>query len=289
MELVAAISQAGSVTAAASSMGISQPAASAMLRRIESRLGFELFARKRQRLELSASGRALLPDITHALAALESVDRLAESMGRKRPGRLIIGAISAAGASILPSAVKRFQDDYPKVPVVLRSGTAVEVVDWAANQRIDVGIVLGGVAHEQVGARCLSELQLVCAMTADHRLARYTEVSVEQLASVPYIAHSRHLPIGSLTASALERAGHEFRPAIEVAQFSAACAFAEAACGVAVLDSLTALYAQRRGLSVRPLGAECRLTLNLIWPLARGLGPLATTLAQHLRLIQDVV
>jgi DNA-binding transcriptional LysR family regulator len=282
MQLLAAVSTAGSVTAAAASLGMSQPAASAMLRQMETRLGFELFSRKRRRLELTASGRALLPEVTHALAALESVERRAESMGRKRPGRLVVGTISAAAANMLPAAVKAFRQQHPHVSVVLRSGTALEVIDWAVTQRIDLGVILGSAAHEHLGARRLAELGLVCAMTKQHRLASRAEITPRQLARVDYIAHSRHLPIGALTAAALEAEGLAFQPAVEVGQFSAACALAEADCGVAILDTLTALYAERQGLVIRPLRARSDLSLNLIWPAALGLGRLAESLTQHL-------
>lgn len=287
MELFAAITRTGSVTAGAEAVGMSQPAASAMLRQLETRLGFELFSRKKRRLELTANGRALLPEVTHALAALESVDQLVDSMGRKRPGRLIVGTISAAAASILPPAVKRFQLRHPHVTLVLRPGTATEVVEWAAGQRIDVGVVLGSVAQEHVGFQRLAALKLVCAMVPGHALAKHEAVSLAQLSRVPYVAHSRHLPIGALTASALEQEGLKFKPAIEVGQFSAACALAEADCGVAVLDSLTAMVAERQGLVVRPLDAVGELSLNLVWPLARGLGLLAGRLTEQLHALRQ--
>ncbi|MDP9962885.1 DNA-binding transcriptional LysR family regulator [Variovorax paradoxus] len=283
MELFAAVCRTGSVTYAAAATGMSQPAASAMLRQMESRLGFELFTRRQRRLELTSNGRMLLPDVTHALAALDSVERLAESMGRKRPGRLIMGAISAAGASILPPAVHSLQREHPHVTVVLRSGTATEVVEWAASQRIDLGVVLGSAVHEHVGFQLLADLHLVCAMPRRHPLARQKEVTLEQLASGPYVAHSRYLPIGALTAAALEAEGLKFQPAIEVSLFSAACAFSEAGCGVAVLDNLTGLYAQQHGLAVRRLRAPGSLSLSLVWPLARGLNIVAKQFVEYLR------
>jgi len=275
MELFAAVCRTGSVTSAAAATGMSQPAASAMLRQLEARLGFELFTRRQRRLELTPNGRMLLPEVTHALAAFDSVERLAESMGRRRPGRLILGAISAAGASILPPAVHALQEQHPNVTVVLRSGTAVEVVEWAAGQRIDLGVVLGSAVHEHVGFERLADLHLVCAMRKGDPLARRKVVTLAELAAVPYVGHSRHLPIGALTAAALEADGLKFQPAIEVGLFSAACAFAEAGCGLAVLDNLTGMYAAQHGLVVRPLKANGTLSLSLVWPLARGMNMMA--------------
>jgi DNA-binding transcriptional LysR family regulator len=96
-------------------------------------------------------------------------------------------------------------------------------------------------------------------------------VTVEELMTGPYIAHSRHLPVGALTAQAIEAAGGEFKPAVEVMQFSAACAMVEAGCGVAVLESLSAGYAAFHGLAVKRLDASSDLSLIAAWSPSKGL------------------
>ena len=272
MALICAVARTGSVTASAAAVGMSQPAASALLRQVEERIGLALFTRRRRRLELTADGRILLPEITHALAALESVERMSQSMGKSRQRRCVIGAVAAAGASVLPGALQTLLKTQPDMAVVLRAGTAVEIVDMAVQQRIDLGLIYGSAGHEQVSVEHLAALALVCVMPAHHPYAVLPSVSVDQLAAVPYIAHSRFLPVGALTAQALESAGHDFKPAVEVMQFSAACAMAEAGSGVAVLESLAAHYAQRHGLVARPLLAMSDLSLTAVWSPEKGLG-----------------
>jgi len=272
MALICAVARTGSVTASAAAVGMSQPAASALLRQVEERIGLALFTRRRRRLELTADGRTLVPEITHALAALESVERMSQSMGRSRQRRCVIGAVAAAGASVLPGALQALLETQPDVAVVLRAGTAVEIVDMAVQQRIDLGLIYGSAGHEQVTVEHLAALALVCVMPAHHPYAALPCVSVDQLAAMPYIAHSRFLPVGALTAQALESAGHAFKPAVEVMQFSAACAMAEVGSGVAVLESLAAHYAQRHGLVARPLQAMSDLSLTAVWSPEKGLG-----------------
>jgi len=284
MALICAVARTGSVTASAAAVGMSQPAASALLRQLEERVGLALFSRRRRRLELTADGRTLLPEITHALAALESVERMSQSMGRSRQRRWVIGAVAAAGASVLPGALQPLLAQQPDVTVVLRSGTAVEIVDMAVQQRIDLGLIYGSARHEQVTVEHLAALDLVCVMPAQHPYAALAAVSVAQLAAMPYIAHSRFLPVGALTAQALEAAGHGFKPALEVMQFSAACAMAEAGSGVAVLESLAAQYAQRHGLVARPLLAPSDLSLTAVWSPEKGLGSLPRQLLDALKL-----
>lgn len=272
MALICAVARTGSVTASAAALGMSQPAASALLRQTEERLGLELFTRKNRRLALTADGRTLLPEITHALAGLESLERMSGSMGKSRQRRWVIGAVSAAGASILPGALQSVQAAGPEVAVVLRAGTAVDIVEMAVQQRIDLGLVYGAAQHDQVAMEVLAPLALVCVMPAQHPYAQLESIAVDQLAALPYVAHSRFLPVGALTAQALEANGHAFKPAVEVMQFSAACAMAEAACSVAVLESLAAHYAQRHGLVARPLLAASDLYLTAVWSPEKGLG-----------------
>jgi len=282
MALVAAINRTGSVTAAAQSAGMSQPAASAMLRQLEERLGFDLFTREKRRLALTANGRALLPEIANALSALDNVTRLTDSMRLGKTRRLVIGTVPAAGAALLPAAVCQLQAAQPDVMVVLRPGTALEVVDMALEQRIDLGVILGSGANEHVGYRHLASLGLRCVMRPDHPLAACSGITLEQLAGERYIGHSRHLAIGAVTSQRLEAAGLVYAPVVEVAQFSTACAFAEEGAGIAIVDSLSAMYAQRHGLVMRPLLVASDLPFSLVWPLNIGLSKTARLLADRI-------
>jgi DNA-binding transcriptional LysR family regulator len=210
------------------------------------------------------------------------VGKLAESMRPGKTRRLVIGTVPAAGASVLPEAVLALQKAQPEVAVVLRAGTALEVVDMAVEQRIDLGVILGTAASEHVGYRLLGKPKLVCVMRADHRLAKRKSISVAELAGEKYVSHARHLAIGAITAQNLEAAGYEFAPAVEVTQFSAACAFTEAGAGIAVVEALSGLYAERHGLITRPWKVESDLSLSLVWPLSQGLSRSAKKLADML-------
>lgn len=283
MALICALARTGSVTASAGMVGMTQPAASALLKQLEDQMGFPLFNRQNRRLSLTPDCRALLPELTHALEAIESVQRTVSGMGRRGPRRLVVGAVSAASASVLPKALRALTTKVPGISVVLRAGTATEVVDMAAKERIDLGLIYGSVVYEHLGAERLRPLGLSCVVPPRHPLARRREVDVADLARHPLIAHSRHLPVGALTAHAMEAQGIDFNPAFEVTQFSAACALVEEGCGVAVLEELSADYAQRQGLISRPLNVPTELSLTAVWPPTKGLGRAARELLNGLR------
>ena len=278
MALFEAVGRTGSVTLAAAATGMSQPAASAMLKSLEDKLGFALFSRAKRRLALTAEARMLLPEIVHALAAMDNAERVAASMRGGANARLEVGAVAAVGASILPGAMAWLQAQEPGVRVSVRTDMTLGVAGLASDQRIDIGIVIGSAALPNVGQRTLARLNLQAVMPAGHPLARRKRLALADLADTPYISLSRHLQVGALTARQFEQERLPFLPVIEVNQYSAACAFAERGLGVAILDSMSGLYARRHGLSVVPVDGEGGLDLDVLWPLNRGLGRVARQL-----------
>lgn len=282
LALLRAMYQHPTVTAAAASVNMSQPAASALLRSLETRLGFDLFTRENRRLQLTSHGRALLPEVLNALAGLDSVDRLARDIRHGSTTRLAIGAVAIVASSIMPAALRKLQAMHPAIAITVRAGTALEITDMAVDQRVDIGIVIGTPSEERVGVRLLSPLCLYCVMQADHALAAKPNVTLADVAAEKFIVLGTALPAGRATARELAAAGIDRTPAVEVMQSSAACALAAAGAGVAIVESLGALYAQRQSLVTRRLMSVEDLALHLVWPRGRSMSQPAQDLAHCL-------
>ena len=92
-----AIAEAGSVTAAAAALHLSQPSMSRQVRDLERQLGIELFTRTEGRLRLSAAGRDFLPVAQRLLA---QADALADTARAIAAGRLQALTIAAPGTTL---------------------------------------------------------------------------------------------------------------------------------------------------------------------------------------------
>lgn len=272
-----------SVTAAADSINMTQPAASAMLRDLEIRLGVALFTREKRRLRMTSEGRTLIPEVLNALAALEGADRLAEEIRRKKMARLVIGAVAIAASSLLPAALASLRRAHPEVGVIVRAGTALEIIAMATDHRIDLGIIIGTVADSHRVAKLdLAPLSLYAVMRADHPWARRNRITLGDLVDQPVIALAQTLPAGRSTQQAFENEGLPYRPIIEVAQSSSACSLAAEGLGLAIVESLGARYAQRQGLLARHIMALEDPALTLVWARDQALSPPALSLRQTL-------
>src|SRR3989337_3006337 len=95
--LVEAIAQAGSITKAASALGVSQPSLTAQLQRIERRVGGPLFRRDRTGSHPTALGEVVL---AHAKAVLATVHELDRSVRVQRTGTPTVTRVAATPGTI---------------------------------------------------------------------------------------------------------------------------------------------------------------------------------------------
>lgn len=283
LTLLRAMYQYDTVTAAAAAANMTQPAASALLRDLEIRLGFALFTRENRRLQLTSQGRALVPEILNALAGIEAVDRLAGEIRQGVLTRLAVGAVAIAASSLLPPALHHMRQHHPDTTVTVRAGTALEIIEMAIDHRVDLGIIIGSPSDlTRVASHALSPLSLHAVMRPDHPWATLPDLTIDKVAAAAPIVLAASLPAGRATREETEGRGLDFRPAIEVAQSSAACALVSEGLGIAIVESVGARYAQRQGLVARHLVTRSDPVLALVWAQDRALSAAARSLQQHL-------
>src|SRR5690242_14425686 len=95
--------QAGTMSAAAATHGISQSAVSLAIGHLERSIGAQLFARQRGRgLTLTASGRRILLDARELLRQAESLEASAKALGEEIAGELLVGCFSPLAPFVMP-------------------------------------------------------------------------------------------------------------------------------------------------------------------------------------------
>src|SRR5260370_34811062 len=88
LEAFRAVVECGSVTHAASSLGITHPAVSAQIARLESELGFSLFTRTGNRLRLTPEPIAFRAEVERTLDPNDNLGRAAERIRQAQDARV---------------------------------------------------------------------------------------------------------------------------------------------------------------------------------------------------------
>jgi len=172
----------GSFTAAAAELHVTQAAVSQQVRLLEKRLGFALFRRHANRLELTDRGRAFQPRLTDAFDAIE---RLIEEATLQSGLVLTVGVAPAFGLHWLIPRLKQFSRRYPQVQVHVAAGGATRSLndDWTCTVRRGRGDWPGYVAEELF----TTTLVPVCAPAMATGLRKQSDLRNATLIVVPHL------------------------------------------------------------------------------------------------------
>src|SRR3712207_770227 len=88
----------GSVSAAAETMGRTQPAVSRLLKELEEDVGFRLFDRVKGRLQPTSEARLFFEEVQRSFIGLDRIASIAGEIRRGRRGTLAIASLPAAAS-----------------------------------------------------------------------------------------------------------------------------------------------------------------------------------------------
>jgi len=115
LRLVAAIAEYGSITRAAAVLGLSQPAVSQHLKKIESRIGMPLITRAGRGIRLTDAGAVVARHATAVLAGLDSTAGELADLAGLRAGRVRLAAFPSASSTIVPRLLQSMAAEHEGV------------------------------------------------------------------------------------------------------------------------------------------------------------------------------
>lgn len=115
LHVVHKVAEFRSITAAANALDMSVATASAAVKRVEKKLGIELFVRSTRQLRLSTAGERYLPQCAQALNLLEQAQQQIKGGLGVVEGELRISLSSDLGRNLVIPWLDEFIDKYPKV------------------------------------------------------------------------------------------------------------------------------------------------------------------------------
>lgn len=231
-----AVLQHGSVTAAARSLGLTQPAASRLLSQLEQDLGFELFHRDRGRLVPTTDGLILYDEVERALDNVDRVQELARDIADFRVGQLRLVAPPSFLEAILPDVIARFLEAYPRVHLSIDSHGVETAKGMIAARAVDAGFVKLPLNRDDLKTRTVLVSQTACVLPLGHPLAEKTEITPHDLKGIPLVMLGRGQQFRARVEAAFAEVGAVPRIQVETHTVASACALAARGVGVAIVN-----------------------------------------------------
>jgi DNA-binding transcriptional LysR family regulator len=208
IEYFAVVAEHRNLRRAAEALGLSQPALSKSLRRLESSLSAKLVRRTPKGVELTTVGDALVAQVRRIRVTLNDVAREAADLSQGRAGHLRIGASPAVGED-LPAAYALLLEEAPKLTVQIITNDNDVTVPMLRNGELDLIFnyidFIPAARHEDLAQEHLYDDEFVVCASDRHRLARLKRVTLADLAQERWVLSNPQL----LNVQKLQRAFQE--------------------------------------------------------------------------------
>jgi LysR family transcriptional regulator of abg operon len=182
-----AVSEAGSLRAAARRIGVSQPAMSKSLAELEREFQAQLLTRTSRGVALTAAGRAFVARARVVQGELRKVEEDLAALRGGTEGTVAFGVGPALGLPLIPGAMARFRAERPRARVRIREGMRDALLPLVRDETLDFSITEKRADTTEPGIhfRLLFRLELAVAARKGHRLARATSLS--DLSDAPWL------------------------------------------------------------------------------------------------------
>lgn len=188
IDYFAAAAEAGSVSAAAQRLNVSQPAISAAVAALEETFAVTLFQRQHAKgVALTPAGQRLFAEARALLAHAQEFQSAAKGEAEAMAGPLDLGCFVTLAPFFLPALLKSFAAARPGIQVRPREGDHASLSRGLLSGAFDLALLYDLGFEDGIAAEPVGQVPLRAVLPADHKLARRRIVPLSDLAPLPFI------------------------------------------------------------------------------------------------------
>jgi DNA-binding transcriptional LysR family regulator len=263
IEVICAVIVEKKTTGAAQRLGISQPAVSRAIAKIEERIGRILFHREGGRLLPTADALALYERSQPIFETLRTV----EILGRGDQAlSLTILCPPTISMLFLETEVAAFAQVNPGIHISYDIASLREIPAAIAERQGDLGIIDANVLHSGLIQETFIDTQAVCMMPAGHPLSQLPVVTPQDLDGVPYVAIKRRHSLRGALDQIFAAADVNPSFVIETDAALSAARFIRAGMGVSVLNPFPLVLEEEDAIIGVPFEPKVPFRTNFVFP-----------------------
>jgi DNA-binding transcriptional LysR family regulator len=187
LELLVALAETLSFSAAGARLGISQSSVSHTISALEKSIGTTLFDRRTTPTTLTATAERLLPHARAMLVHAEAMAQEAQAERGLKSGVLRIGSFGPSSSlKLLPNLMRQFARKFPNLEVRVAEEADGVIAQWLVDHRVELGFVT--LPDDRFESVQVAEDEYVVVLPSAHPLAKQRTVTTRQLHGQPFIA-----------------------------------------------------------------------------------------------------
>ena len=252
----------GSFSEVARKLGISQPAVTFQIQKLERDLGMRLLDRSQKAIAMTEAGRRLL---LFAESVEEERERLWHDIDRLRKevaGNLLIASSTIPGEFLLPSLLAEFKALHPAVRAQVGISDSLTVINNVLGGAYEVGFCGVATEAQDLESFKVAEDEIVLITFPEHPFAGRGEVSFAELEGEPIVFREETSGTQRSLENLLDKAGFDLRnwePNLILSTTQAVVSAVEAKAGIAFVSNLAIKKSLALGLIRQITVKELRL------------------------------
>lgn len=179
------VAEFGNFTRAAEDIGLSQPALSRSIARLEEELGQPVFERQTRQIALTDAGKILSARARQILAIVDDVK--SEIADDGQTGRIRVAGIPTIVPYFLPSLLHSFGQEFPHATVLVQEDTTDVLLKQLADGETDLAILAHPLQARHLEIEELFEEELLLVMSTKHPLCDKRQIRLADLESLPFV------------------------------------------------------------------------------------------------------
>lgn len=284
IEAFNAVMKSGTVTLAAKSLFISQPAVTKLIKSFEDSCGFPLFNRVSSRLQPMAEAHRLYLETDKLITGVARIENVARAIRDLDRGEVSVVAFPSLCLRFLPKIMSAFSKDRPDVQLSIETRTSRQIFESMLTGAADAGLSLVPTSHNGLECKLFHESEMVCALPPNHPLCDKSVVDLRYLAREPFISLGPHDLSNELTREAFNQVGISMEPLIKVQMADSACMFVSEGRGVSLVSVQATLGWSDDQVVFRPVFPAPKVST---WLYSRTNEPFSMMVASLLEMIRE--
>jgi DNA-binding transcriptional LysR family regulator len=257
---------AGSMTAAAAHLHLSQPAVSRLIAHLEAETGLRLFERRKRRIHVTHQGRMLFAEIEKAFVGLDKVAKRAIEIREFRTGSLKLAAMPALSFGLIPMVIRGFRERYPDVDIALQIRSSEKVFEWLSGQQFDLGLAALP-SHQPVPEiEMIDSPPCLCIVQRTDPLAKRDVITPQDLRGRPFISLGPDSMLRKHIDTVFREAQVQRDMVLETPMSLSALQFAQLGLGTTIVDPFTARTFAKGTVVARPFEPRVPYEFGALFP-----------------------
>ncbi|MGJ7483797.1 LysR family transcriptional regulator [Variovorax sp. LT2P21] len=258
MRAFSAVARAGSFTAAAKQVNLTQSAVSMLVQQLEEALGVVLFDRGAA-VTLTEAGQQLLPLARRILDDVNQVVEGASDLRSLRTGLLRVVAPQMLSCTWISTVLGEFATAHPDIGLRVTDATTDDVVGVVRRGEAELGVGPERTVGEDVTRTFLMDVPIRMVCPAKHPLAQRRGVSWDELRDERWVIYSSEFNRQLERILQSHDASLSMQTAVEVGYLTTALAMVGVGSGLAAVPDYARMFADNFKVRFVPLrGPEIR-------------------------------